>query len=456
VQSTEFRELSGKTGGITSHNHSYVQLPSHTHGITDPGHSHTHTTKSFGTGPFASQSTPDPSYAFSYDLGSYVPSMENKVNLNILTSGTSEIHSTTNCSELPPFIRIPFIMKVDDNSLIPAGLIVFWAQELSTLPEEWIVCNGSQGTTNLTNFLMLGTNNESQIREVGGSATHQHSYGSLPYHAHAVSQSGHLHNGNIPDIQKKDVTTAGGTYSTFLYFDSYTHETSESVSGISLKEFGSDVCITLPSSNYPPYVNLIPIMKNSSINMLPANCIVMWAKDLHELPDNTLLCDGLNGSPNLYGKFIRSVDLEGEINLTGGSTLHYHRYLGIPRHTHEVSETPHTHDIYYQSNNMHQVLTAGSGAYISLNTQSVQVLQSVPSGVLVNFSGDNYCTTDTLNILPPYYRLSFIMTENDLIQSPWKEGKEKQNISGYSIPLLLICLGVALFITTGNKIKRKL
>jgi hypothetical protein len=69
VQGVEFRELPGKTGGSTEHNHTYYELPRHAHSINDPGHAHYFTSKMFTDGPIGDTATPNSANKYAYDYG---------------------------------------------------------------------------------------------------------------------------------------------------------------------------------------------------------------------------------------------------------------------------------------------------------------------------------------------------------------------------------------------------
>lgn len=58
--------------------------------------------------------------------------------------------------------------------LIPSGAIVAWSK--SEIPKGWILCNGKNGTPDLTNKFLLGTVNSRELRKTGGDLSHTHSY----------------------------------------------------------------------------------------------------------------------------------------------------------------------------------------------------------------------------------------------------------------------------------------
>jgi hypothetical protein len=67
------------------------------------------------------------------------------------------------------------------SALIPAGVILLWSGAISAIPSGWVLCNGANGTPNLTDRFIIhadadsgGTNN---VGATGGASTHTHSGG---------------------------------------------------------------------------------------------------------------------------------------------------------------------------------------------------------------------------------------------------------------------------------------
>ena len=67
---------------------------------------------------------------------------------------------------------------------VPAGVIVMWSGTIVTIPTGWVLCDGNNGTPNLTDKFIVGakqddsgtakTNITGSLTQTGGTATHTH------------------------------------------------------------------------------------------------------------------------------------------------------------------------------------------------------------------------------------------------------------------------------------------
>lgn len=103
-------------------------------------------------------------------------------------------------------------------TLTPVGGIIFYDGLLSDLPANWKVCDGTNGTPNLTNRFVVGANGRFALGSSGGSAdavvvSHGHGVTSTftgnalgghshgvndPTHGHSIADPGHLHHTPLP------------------------------------------------------------------------------------------------------------------------------------------------------------------------------------------------------------------------------------------------------------------
>lgn len=163
------------------------------------------------------------------------------------------------------------------NTPIPTGVIVMWSGSVNSIPSGWYLCNGSNGTPNLTDRFIVGAGSAYAVGVTGGanevtlSATqipaHTHditaSTSSAGAHSHTLTDPGHAHSYTT-------VTGAGGIGGGYNYGQSGT-STGSAVTNISVNSGGahthsvtataSSVGGGLAHENRPPYYALAYIMK---------------------------------------------------------------------------------------------------------------------------------------------------------------------------------------------------
>ena len=79
----------------------------------------------------------------------------------------------------------------DTDTIIPTGVILLWSGAISAIPTNWVLCDGTAGTPDLTDRFVIhadadaaGTND---VGDTGGSRTI--STGNLPAHSHTYTRS---------------------------------------------------------------------------------------------------------------------------------------------------------------------------------------------------------------------------------------------------------------------------
>jgi microcystin-dependent protein len=146
-----------------------------------------------------------------------------------------------------------------ENALVPVGGIIMWSGSIATIPTGWALCNGSNGTPNLTSKFIVGAASDSGTGEIfnsstgetsgiyapgntGGSTAHKLTVDEIPSHAHRVGT--------------RDSTADGGGIPQNEFAQNYPsvqniYVTSQSVGGDDYHE------------NRPPYYALAFIMRVS-------------------------------------------------------------------------------------------------------------------------------------------------------------------------------------------------
>jgi microcystin-dependent protein len=70
---------------------------------------------------------------------------------------------------------------------IPTGLISLWSGSIGSIPSGWNLCDGSNGTPNLTDRFIVGAGSSYAVNGTGGASTASLVTGNLPSHTHGVS-----------------------------------------------------------------------------------------------------------------------------------------------------------------------------------------------------------------------------------------------------------------------------
>lgn len=81
------------------------------------------------------------------------------------------------------------------GATIPAGLISMWSGSIGSIPSGWYLCDGSNGTPNLTDRFIIGAGLTYAVNGTGGASSVTLTTNNLPAHTHTatVTDPGHLH-----------------------------------------------------------------------------------------------------------------------------------------------------------------------------------------------------------------------------------------------------------------------
>lgn len=147
--------------------------------------------------------------------------------------------------------------QIDAIPVLPGGVIVMWSGSIGDIPDGWALCDGGNGTPDLTDKFICGSDGE-DLGATGGSATHGHDYSDLPHHSHGVTDPGHTH--DVPSDGTHKVIVNVGSYQTVtrLYPNC---TTASATTGITINDSGKASCSTDAANGLPPYYKLAFIMK---------------------------------------------------------------------------------------------------------------------------------------------------------------------------------------------------
>lgn len=125
---------------------------------------------------------------------------------------------------------------------------------------------------------------------------------------------------------------------------------------------------------------------------IPAGVIVMWGGLVANIPSGWVLCDGLNGTPDLRSKFIKGSAAGANPGVTGGAASASYTPAG--------TVGAHTHTFTASSN-------AASPKLMTANTSSGVAASGTSGSTAPSFSG----TPATIPTEPAYYSLCFIQKQ---------------------------------------------
>lgn len=76
---------------------------------------------------------------------------------------------------------------VGTGAIIPIGGIIIWSGSASDIPSQWALCNGQNGTPDLTDKFVIGAGNSYNVNSNGGSDSINIGINNLPSHTHSLS-----------------------------------------------------------------------------------------------------------------------------------------------------------------------------------------------------------------------------------------------------------------------------
>jgi microcystin-dependent protein len=156
---------------------------------------------------------------------------------------------------------------------IPNGVIVMWSGSINNIPAGWALCDGNNGTPNLSEKFVMATVSDTEIKQTGGSDTHSHIYTGVPEHNHAVFASdpndagiNFLHRGDVPETPPP----CGGGVCEETWCYECIYELSEAYPVRESKNVNTDPSgvsnpSTQPANSLPPYYKLAYIMKIAEV-----------------------------------------------------------------------------------------------------------------------------------------------------------------------------------------------
>ena len=117
------------------------------------------------------------------------------------------------------------------TSAFTSGMIMLWSGSIGSIPSGWYLCDGTNGTPNLTDRFIVGAGASYSVGGTGGSSSVTLTTNNMPAHTHtaSVTDPGHFHN------YDKTVGSAGQSGGGATAINTYTSTaTTTATTGISV------------------------------------------------------------------------------------------------------------------------------------------------------------------------------------------------------------------------------
>lgn len=268
---------------VDAHTHTGT---SHTHISTNTGTATSTLAPATGSGAVTSAATHD----HSITIGA-----ASTQSLVSASGGNSGVSGTLD----PPYRNLRVRENTSGGVSLPVGLICAWRGELGLIPDFWQLCDGTNGTPNMTNVFPRGAT--ASINTTGGSsAGHTHTGGS-----HTHTTTGHSHTATT-GVTGAANTTAITTATSAIATSTHTHALTDVNS--TTPTVASITAGTLASTTQEPaheQVAFVQLISTPTPPPDPEIFCLEWDDGEHLI--RTLGPDGPLWSP-VYGKFEWDVD----------------------------------------------------------------------------------------------------------------------------------------------------
>lgn len=138
------------------------------------------------------------------------------------------------------FVDIDANTRINISSVVP-GMIMLWSGHPDNIPYGWALCNGANGTPDLTDKFVIGAGGEYSTGDIGGEESVALKVDQIPAHSHALPEN------VLTDNEAGSFKIINGTY----------------VGNVKVTTINTttDSGGSMPHNNMPPYYALCYIMK---------------------------------------------------------------------------------------------------------------------------------------------------------------------------------------------------
>ena len=145
------------------------------------------------------------------------------------------------------------------SNSVPVGAILMWSGLVSAIPSGYAICDGTSGTPDLRDRMVIGAGTTYAVGATGGSKD-----AVVVEHTHTLTDPGHFHQqtNNGPDVDTGTLATgtqSSGTQYASLGTVNSSANTLSKVTGITINTTGESAT----NKNLPPYYALAFIQRVS-------------------------------------------------------------------------------------------------------------------------------------------------------------------------------------------------
>lgn len=101
--------------------------------------------------------------------------------------GTAVTSTAEEINKLDGFTGTASGLNTAVNHYVPSGGIILWSGAVAAIPSGWALCNGSNGTPNLSNRFIVSIGSEYGVGATGGVNTVTLTASQMPSHTHSVN-----------------------------------------------------------------------------------------------------------------------------------------------------------------------------------------------------------------------------------------------------------------------------
>jgi len=131
---------------------------------------------------------------------------------------STEAVTLQDASSLPAYVNLLAVQNTSGSAWTPPGLILGWRGDTADIPDDWVLCDGTGDTLDLTSVQVRAAQFTSEVGESGGDNTHVHDSDGTHVHTHTGS---HTHTAETLLSHTLDVKA--GTASFVTYVKNHTH-----------------------------------------------------------------------------------------------------------------------------------------------------------------------------------------------------------------------------------------